>query len=467
MKEQTFDGEWWSTDSDVKVPGTLTWRPGQLAELELLKPLPRAHGATQEHDYGRLSPPPRTILGVARTGDLLTLSRTTQLKQARRWRDGRHHRTETVGAGLTFLGKHLPNGDAAVFRKARMKTPHLTQWANPNPFVYQDDPSSDSEFRMGWTLPPPTQIDLTSGTVELGTEVRSSTGQNRFEVQATSYLEYESNQPIQFDQVWSEFLGPSLGFLSFATHDDQELSSLSVAVGEDGSDAWIQVLSADVSGPDDPEPLRIDGMLLGSHTVFGLDVANTLRRWIEAPRGSLGARDLFLALLGPRRLFGEECFLVLVSAVESLWRTELKRRLQSTEAYEERVRAILDACPSHERDWLSSRLQHGNEPTQKERLEEVIEYAGADFADLTGDPRKFVRAVVDTRNYLIHVDPSGASRAERDPIRLYRIGEVLSLIVEFALRVQLGFSMEARNEILRRYNRYGNLKRQLVRDPLY
>lgn len=67
--------------------------------------------------------------------------------------------------------------------------------------------------------------------------------------------------------------------------------------------------------------------------------------------------------------------------------------------------SLIEKCPEDNREWLSGRLQHGNEVNLGRRIKRIIEPFSKRFGS-SKVRNKLIRAIVDTRNYLTHYDKS-------------------------------------------------------------
>jgi hypothetical protein len=131
-----------------------------------------------------------------------------------------------------------------------------------------------------------------------------------------------------------------------------------------------------------------------------------------------------------------------VQALEAYHRRAMPTTDLPEEEHERRKEEILRAVPTHYREWLEGKLQYSNEPGLGKRLKDIIRRypeSAYPIAGSNSDERgKFVRKVVDTRNYRTHFDDSLEVRAARGE-ELYQISKKLKLLMEVSLMGEIGF----------------------------
>ena len=79
-------------------------------------------------------------------------------------------------------------------------------------------------------------------------------------------------------------------------------------------------------------------------------------------------------------------------------------------------RAILDAVPGDERDWLMDTLNSANEPRLTRRLERLVEGIGEEGRLLVPDGPRWAKACSKLRNQLVHSDGTSTASAAAAPL---------------------------------------------------
>lgn len=171
----------------------------------------------------------------------------------------------------------------------------------------------------------------------------------------------------------------------------------------------------------------------------GLDRA--LGTWFERAEVLDPVYQLYLGTVYNPNAFLEQRFLNLVQALEAYHRRAMPTTDLPEEEHERRKEEILSAVPDHYQ-WLEGKLWYSNEPGLGKRLKDIIRKYPESAFPITGsnsDERgKFVRKVVDTRNYRTHFDESLEGRTARGE-ELYRISEKVKRLMEMSLMGEIGF----------------------------
>ena len=113
----------------------------------------------------------------------------------------------------------------------------------------------------------------------------------------------------------------------------------------------------------------------------------------------------------------------------------------------EKLREALETqCPEEHKNWLSERLNYGNELSLRQRIKRIIE----PFNEFMGDEDQrdtLIRNIVDTRNYLTHYDKSLESRAANGE-ELLRLYYKMEAIFQLCLLQEVGFTQPEIKSVL-------------------
>jgi len=104
-------------------------------------------------------------------------------------------------------------------------------------------------------------------------------------------------------------------------------------------------------------------------------------------------------------------FLNATQSLEYLDRMSGHNAVLSDEEYGKMRHRLLKDADAKDQKWLKDRLQYGNEPSLANRMKHVIK-ANAKLLQTTAKQQEgFVREVVDSRNFFVHLDVEGKSKA--------------------------------------------------------
>lgn len=101
------------------------------------------------------------------------------------------------------------------------------------------------------------------------------------------------------------------------------------------------------------------------------------------------------------------------------------------------IASILWSCPKQHRRWLQGRLYHGNEINLGQRIRRIIEPYKSHIGN-SKQRNKFIRGVVNTRNYLTHYSED----LEKDAFKgqkLWSLCRKMEAVFQLHLLQQLGF----------------------------
>jgi len=169
--------------------------------------------------------------------------------------------------------------------------------------------------------------------------------------------------------------------------------------------------------------------------------------------------SLYLNTINYRHLPIELQFLNLVQALESYHRRTKNNFLIDKSEHGIRIKSILDSTPEEYKKWLDEKLHYSNEPTLKERIDDLSheEYDYWIFFNGKNKREKFLKDVKNTRNYYIHYDNSLKNKALKGE-KLERACNCLKNIIEYHLLKEIGLSIDIiRPKIVDRINRIERL----------
>ena len=154
----------------------------------------------------------------------------------------------------------------------------------------------------------------------------------------------------------------------------------------------------------------------------------------------------------PGRLLQQDRLLYLARIIELYYRGG-KRFVQSLKPRDEhkaRKKAVLDAIPEAERDWVQASLARSNDKTLRERVSELVESFGEALSPLFADIEEFAATATDNRNYYTHYSER-TKEAGRivEGYDLYELVERLLFLVRACVLREMGFENEAIKVLLR------------------
>jgi hypothetical protein len=194
---------------------------------------------------------------------------------------------------------------------------------------------------------------------------------------------------------------------------------------------------------------RIDGFTPDSAKVpfpfipfvsIAAEFGKILAKWLDLHGALEPSFNLYFASKSSKNLYLHSQFLMLVQGLESLHRRIDTMTAMQPDAFIDVKQTLLDAVPTIARKWLEDKLKYANEPSLRQRMKSLLEGL-EEFLGGNEACKKFISAVVDTRNYLTHFDPGLAQRAS-DGAELYELCLRLEVLFQLRIAELLGFSRE-------------------------
>ena len=168
-------------------------------------------------------------------------------------------------------------------------------------------------------------------------------------------------------------------------------------------------------------------------------IPHLLRRWFDNARELKPVHDLYFGTIRQGSSYPSQRFLNAVQALESFHRRTSSLSEEQVTKTQQKIDRIKDAAKELRRadqKFLEWKLSHALEPSLQQRLEDIQSRLGNMLPELFVDER-IVQVIADTRNYLTHYDVSLEHRAVTDGARLYRLSEVVLLLVHVCLLSRL------------------------------
>lgn len=159
-------------------------------------------------------------------------------------------------------------------------------------------------------------------------------------------------------------------------------------------------------------------------------------------------------------MYLEHKFLNLIQAIESYHRRMHNGKYLSDNNYVQIYEKLIEAIPKDTdesfRENLKQRLKYHNEFSLWKRLKEVLGMCGDVTKLLIHNNKKFIKDVVEMRNFLTHYTKDLETKIQEDE-RLIDFFLQLKFILEICLLIELGIRMEKIRFLISRNRRYQQL----------
>lgn len=314
-----------------------------------------------------------------------------------------HEVTEERWAySAALAGEHLHAGSSTTFRSATLTTTLLPSWVDePRPVIVPELRGSRLELQ----IPDAVRIPVEGGDAALTWTHTERGGRHLVEAISTPWLSITVSEPLTLAELIATFVRPVLSLLTFLNGTADELAELSVAEQPSPPAQRHSVLlqaparASEHAHP--PEPTF-------RHQDVGDRLPVVVEAWLELHRRKVRALADYLATKFTPHMSAEERLVATMRAIEGFHRSQFGGERMPAPEYDALVDRIVEQLSTEEKRIVRDRLRFGNEPTQKQRLDDMIERAGDEVAARVRGAKRFSRKVVDTRNALTHLGPSAS-----------------------------------------------------------
>jgi len=434
FRDFTLNGHWWiPSDPNGAAYGTLSY---SVDGIKLR--LDRAFTPELNTAYGVGSVKIPVILGRANDYSSVTVLRAFY------W--GCHGNEIDLFANEIVVGAHLDSAHAVV-REAVVGFSNLEEWTACQ-LVQQSAGDGDASARFFVTkdLKPNLQVSELPclKTLTLSTDLQVSHGLVETKLTNQSRFTLEFSHPATLQTVTDSVR--SLGNL-LALLIDEPVQPTNIRLMIQSEPTGPDVFANYVIPPRATLPKKKPEfeMLLPLDDLQQTNTAETLfTNWFRKEQVLRPVYDLLLNTIYSPGQYVQSNFLSLAQALESFHRRVYQGKYLSEEEYSSIRNALVDAIPGgidkKLSDKLKSMLQYGNELSLKSRLEYLFQGIRPDhFDNLSGgdDPRRFIRSLVDIRNYLTHYGGQKPSILE-STVEMYNLNRRLTALSMLLIFKYLG-----------------------------
>jgi hypothetical protein len=443
-------GEWWLPDTQERLPGRLRFDRAEGARLTLLG------------DFSDLAPREWSrpaLLGQTFGGMALTLVEPFWMDRPPPIQgfEPAHAKT-VVGSTIVMEDIHTATPNEFLISRAVVRVRGLRDLClrPPIPLI-----GAAVSFVSGdGSSPEERTVEVSGGSLRF-VHTRYET-QARFTRTTHEDVEVEitSDGGMTLDEFEERWVAPLQSFVIFAGREPTLLESL-VVIHRDPARVHPAIRRGNPAIDWDevrinllmPRPgLNADAKFdyrrpLVPLAALGDDAVSFIQSWWEQYARLGPATELLMSAWGSR-MFLENRLLNEMSFAESYHRILHDDPPISDEEHGQHVEAMLEAVmePTHRRHY-KQRLLHAAEQGQRQRLKWLIRRAKQMLPELDGLRGGLADALVNTRNALTHLDPSGAPRLRDEA--LYRAIELLEVTLQANMLLDLGLSRKRAGGLLR------------------
>ncbi|MCY3729255.1 MAG: hypothetical protein OXF97_09730 [Nitrospira sp.] len=228
-------------------------------------------------------------------------------------------------------------------------------------------------------------------------------------------------------------------FLCFAVDKTVCINQVTATLNTGGSESSAPIPLYYESLPYTKEVPKIDRYhMLFRYPTIKAKAEQILNNWLKAYDKIEPALNLYFGVTTGGLRYLDAKVLALAQGLETYHRrTSDETRIDNSD-FEKLRETLITQCPEEHKDWLSERLNYGNELSLRQRIKRIIE----PFNEFIGDENqrdKLTGSIVDTRNYLTHYDESSKSRAASGD-KLIHLYLKMEAIFQLCILQELGFT---------------------------
>lgn len=434
FRDFTLNGHWWlPSDPKGAAYGTLSYAVDRI-KLRLDRAL--TPELSTAYRVGGVKIP--AILGRANDSSSVTVLKAYYLDSSGREID--------LLANEVVVGAEVDSA-SAVIREAVVGFTNLEEWAACR-LVRQTAESEDSiaGFFVAKDSGPNLEVaelsDLKRLTLSTDLQVKHSAVETKLTNHSRFTLVFRN--PTTLEAV-TDSVRSLANLLSLLIDDPVQPTSIRLTIqGEPGG---ADIFANYAIPPRAPQPKKKPEfeMLIPFDDLQQSNTAETLfRNWFQYEPALRPVYDLLLSTIYNPGRYVQSTFLSLAQALESFHRKVYGGKYLSEEEYSGIRKALVDAIPVGIDGKLSvklkSMLQYGNELSLKSRLEELVKGIRREHLENlsgTDSPQKFIRMLVNIRNYLTHYEGPKPTILE-DAVEMYNLNRRIKALLMLVMFKHLG-----------------------------
>ena len=463
-----IEGFWWLPNTpDVKIPGVLSFTPGDTPRLKLMGAL----NNIEERDF---PPPdfinPDIIHGISAKGESVTLSKCLQKSRNSSIGDAGSQSTSEFIVHFAFFGVYFSNPSDIQFTSVFVRFHNLDNWYNKS-CIETSTPEPGTEV-ITFIRPKPIDIQINDFLVQIALLESQSLNPNRALLSTKVHINIynPTKKPLE---EYLNLLRLIQNFFTFAITEPTFVIEITGRVTEKIEPTGtnfdppqiIKIFYAAAGWQSDPSDIFWAFMLLPYSEIEG-NLPELLKMWVKKAETLKPVYDLYFAGIY-RSTYPENEFLNLTQAIETY-----HRRIYGGEYISENVylnglyKTLTAAIPQDiSADFRSSlqkgKLRYAHEYSLRKRIyllcQHISENLRVNFLNDKKAQSDYAERIADTRNYLTHYSPELKEKAITGGKELFELNNQLELIISFCFLEQLGIPYNKIEALLfkdRRYQKY-------------
>lgn len=460
MREKfSYKGLFWLPENpDDQVSGTLSFSPEDGITLELIGFLGSNRNNAQLFET-------KIINGFSTTGKKLSLFKCYESNRSASYPG---IETSIVQANYLFVGANFNNEDEICFNKVAVKLKNLDSWLGISGFDIKYN-RTELSTNIYYKLPQPIEFKINSGFKAKFNFISSNPSRSIYTKKATieqsvqlvleplDNIDYHFKELLKKVHTFQMFITFSTYTASFPLEIIFYSPKYFIEFDSKKIPEEINLYYATSIKPKDKEIIHWD--MLFSYRDIEQNYEEIINNWYTQHDKINSILGLFLDNFYNPGVFNENRFLNIAQALETYHRRFKKNNVLPKKQHKARLKNIIESVGEEFKEWLKQKLSFSNEPTLKERIDELLnDNSNETIKKLIKDFDSFSKLVKDSRNFYTHYDKSLEKKAARGG-DLYYLTERMKVLLTCCLLNVIGFDNNLIQELLKRneYRLYNHL----------
>lgn len=456
---------WLPGKRDDEVPGTLSYDPENGAVLKLLGIFGELHEAFKRAFGGAHDDDEAVIHGVTMKGKPISL---LHAYDTNRQLNMPGIPNETWKSNLLIIGAHITSADdEAIFPKSYFRFDEIETWLEHSPFTQTFDTEAKT---LNVFAEKPREIAFAShaefDVSSVGSLYSDQDPATHFVIDVTSQMAITPREPrslnwhldraVRLQELASLCSGHFLPFTSF------ELRGPDVELGGGGTlPAEVHFYARMIHGerPDKIRSKRRTPIVTGPE--LNRFNPQAMQLWFDQFEEFSPALRLFFTITAEQQMFTNIRLLLAIQALEVFHRRTSHETVMAEDEFGKFAAAMVAAIPADAepamREKLGSLYRFANEPSLKQRLRSIVAGLTEAFGEVPGGfNKKFIRKLVDTRNYYTHFSEELRERT-LDGEGMYWATRRVILLLTLLFLQRLGIAADDIRPLLNRHSEFERL----------
>ncbi len=384
--------------------------------------------------------------------------------------------TATHTASLAIVGeRHFLSKNEVIFSSAEVRFSLLDEWLCKSGFTFNDEYDErgySTRFNLEYEYPEVLEFNIDSIEAKFETNYVFTRNKTNLQWQLghKSFLRFTPVQPQTFDwyskkfDSLRKFLIVMTGFPISTGEivgygDEFYIDSSSDITTKEKFQVYVR-LSNSFLDTDSKHPAE----LLINLPLLGTELGAVLNTWFQKSEILDPAVILYVATLSINLGYSEFRLLNYAQGLEALHRRAFGGKYITDDEYEPIANTLIKSIPKEvgrdHRSSLEGRIKYGHEFSQRKRIKLLLDDVWTGCLDeFIEDRNSFVDKVVNTRNYLIHFDPTSASKAVFGT-EIFYVAERLRILLVTHILLQLNIPRENVYRAITQFHPFAYLKQR-------